>query len=254
MNLGVCLFCEEEKELKRSHAIGNTIFRKILKDCEKNAAIRISTMEEKLTLSNDSWATKQLCGECEQYFNQEFEAYSINALRGKVKSVKIVNLSDGVSYSNLDMNKLAKYILSIYWRGAHSLHPAYKSLKIIENLDEHLKLVFKGKTNLIKYINIKISSLYDADGFVEKEGIKSVIISPYVQNYPNKLFSFNFIFEGFLIEIFFGKLGFFQKRAKGFIDVSKSIVVLPKKNMFDIESVVETFAYGKYLDEKGKNI
>lgn len=250
MNIGVCLFCEEEKELKRSHAIGNTIFRKVLKDCEKNAAIRISTTEEKLTLSNDSWASKQLCGDCEQFFNQEFEAYSINALRGKVKSVKIVNLSNGVSYSNLDLNKLAKYFLSIYWRGAHSSHPAYKNLKIVETLDEHLKLVFKGETKLIKYINIKISSLYDADGFVEPEGIKSVIISPYTQNHPNNIFSFNFIFEGFLIEIFFGKLGFYQKREKGFIDTTKKIVVLPKKNMFELSSVVETFAYGKYLNEK----
>nr|WP_314367620.1 hypothetical protein [uncultured Acinetobacter sp.] len=247
MQNGYCLFCQENKNLKRSHAIGNTIFSSLLKKCEKNAAIKISTYDEKLSLSNDSWATKQLCGDCEQFFNEKFEAYSINALRGKVASVNIINLINGISYSNIDTDKLSKYFLSIYWRGAHSSHQGYNNLKITREIDMHIRSVLKGESKLSKNINIKLSSLYDGDGRIDSDGIKDIIISPFTNRHNGKLASYDFIFEGLLVQIFFGKVGYFEKRKNGYIDESKRIIVLPQKNIFDIKAVVDTFEYGKYL-------
>lgn len=249
MQNGYCLFCQENKKLKRSHAIGNTIFSNVLKKCEKNAAIKISTYDEKLSLSNDSWATKQLCGDCEQFFNEKFEAYSINALRGKIASVKIIHLINGISYSNIDAEKLSKYFLSIYWRGAHSSHQGYNNLKITREIDTHIRSVLKGDSKLTKHINIKLSSLYDGHGRLDKDGIKDIIMSPFTNFHNEKLASYDFIFEGLLVQIFFGKVSYFEKKEKGYIDTSKRMIVLPKNNIFDIKALVDTFEYGKYLKE-----
>lgn len=250
MNLGVCLYCEEEKELKRSHAIGNTIFRKILKNCEKNAALRICRSENNLRLDNDSWATYQLCSSCEQYFNEKYENYSINALRGKREEVKITNLSNGISYSNIDVKKIACYFLSIYWRGAHSKHQSYENLKITDNIDLFLRQIFKGESEIHKFINIKICTLYDDAGVLKRSEVQDIIVSPFATEYSRSKISFSFIFEGYLVEIFIGKLGFFEKKERGFLDIKKRIIVMPDKDIFELDKVVEAFQHGKNLHDK----
>ena len=50
-----------------------------------------------------------------------------------------------------------------------------------------------------------------------------------------------------LIEIFIGKVGFFEKKERGFLDTKSRIIVMPYKNIFDLESVVDVFQHGRNL-------
>ncbi|RSN83348.1 hypothetical protein EA770_07070 [Acinetobacter baumannii] len=254
MKKDFCLFCLEEKDLKRSHAIGNTIFRRVLKECDKNAAIRISLKEDKLKLSNDSWASKQLCGDCEQFFNQRYEAYSINALRGKVEVIKKTILPNGLFFENIDTKKIACYFLSIYWRGAHSSVSEYKELFIKKGLDEHLIKVFSGKSDINKLINIRMQRLYDETGYSTKEQLETIITTPFAERKGNNKMSFNFIFEGYFIEIYLGKLGYFDKKKQGFIDVKKDFIFMPFKDFLEIKQLEKTFLHGVYLNHKDNSL
>lgn len=99
--IGVCKFCEKKSEIKRSHAIGNTVFSKILKKCEGNAALRIARSENKIKKCNDSWAIEQLCGDCESFFNSRFEDYSIHVLRREQKGLKLKHILYGLVFKVL---------------------------------------------------------------------------------------------------------------------------------------------------------
>lgn len=251
---GICLYCEEYEELKRSHTINRTFFSQLLKSCaETNAARVISLSSEIIRNSNDNWTDYLLCNCCESYFNQYFDGYGANALRGRIEGQTVLETKNCVIYQNIDSSKIILYILSLYWRGAKSRHPSYQFLVTSDGIHNYLKNTLKSRRLESKYFNVKISVLYDSFGATNKETIKHMMISPFRRIYEqHDAFSFCFLFEGFFIEIFFGRLRYSMKKKGEWLVPNVRYMRCEKLDMHSIEELhsvfTQMFKAKKYME------
>lgn len=252
--IGDCVFCNEEKVLKRSHAIGNSVFSKVLKECEKNVALSVRIDDKTLQRSNDSWATKQLCNECEIFFNKSFENYSLNALRGKRKEILISSLEDCTKFENINNIKMAGYILSILWRAFHSKHAAYARILLFKDDHERIKEFLKNPNEVPEGMNIRVSSLYDPNGRYNDDLISKLIISPFFIRDKNKRTVNSFIFEGNQFELVYGDKVSNELEESGFINVQSNTLMVPKKNINQLTNVVATIEHAINLRKKERGL
>lgn len=240
---GTCLFCCEHKELKRSHTINRTFFNELMKSCEAtNSARVVSTNSPIIRNSNDNWTDHLLCEGCESYFNQHFDGYGANALRGKIVGQKISHTDDMVFYQNIDTTNIILYILSLFWRGAGSKHPSYELLITHPNIHKFLIESFQKRQFDSRYINIRISALYDSFGVADCNAIKQMITSPFRRVHEsNKAFSYFFLFEGFLIEIYFGRLRHAIRKNGAWIAPSLKYIKCKKVDIHSIPELQKVF-------------
>ncbi|WP_018678249.1 hypothetical protein [Acinetobacter tjernbergiae] len=105
MKISTCKLCNELKELQRSHVIGKSVFRNMLKNGE-HYAITTSLSENKIFRSNDQWTTPMLCSDCEQLLNNKYENYSLWALRNKQRGVKHREGPNCLIISNLNQYRV----------------------------------------------------------------------------------------------------------------------------------------------------
>lgn len=253
--IGMCLFCNEKKELQRSHVINKSIFSKLLKNCpETNAARVISLKSPIIKNSNDNWTDRLLCRDCESYFNTHFDDYGLHALRGEIIGVKITRTKDKVCYFNVDADKIFLYILSLYWRGVVSKHPSYDTIISNEAILSYIKNALKCRNSDLEYINVKISIIYDGLGVVDSEVVKHMMVSPFSRLYEtNLLFSFCFLMEGFFIEIIFGKLPYKMKKKGSWLNPKLKFLKCDLINLHDITELHKIFAQmfisKKYMED-----
>jgi hypothetical protein len=165
-----CSLCLKFEELKQSHAIPNSCFRKVKN--RSGQAITISgDTNTYAKRTQESWWTYQLCDACEKHLNDSYEKYALLFLREK-KGVNEEN-SGNIIFSDIDIVKIQSFFLSIFWRAANSADLAYSSVFIPEPWNNELR----------EYIFKK-------------------------QPVPYNHVSFYFLFEGFFIEIFTPGFGF----------------------------------------------
>lgn len=236
-----------------SHAVGDSIFKKIFKS-NSGKAISISSGDEAIGYSSDSWAEHQLCSNCEKFLNQEYESYSLGVLRGK--NCTFSKSDRGLSFSGLDQHKMVMYFLSIYWRAANSGHPSYKNAVIQEGGNEYLRNAILNDIKIPsgKY-SVKLSRVMDlseSEGFTP-EVIKEIIVSPFCRihgSHKVNNISVCFMFEGFFIEIYIKRLRFKDRKKHGVLSESKDHLFIPYQNLFDIKEVFKLLVtgYGKHVD------
>lgn len=255
--IGKCKLCKEQKDLQVSHAVGNSIFKRIFRT-NSGKAISITSGDETIDYCSDSWAEHQLCSDCEKLLNLEYEAYSLGVLRGK--NCKFHKSDLGLSFSGLDQHKLIMYFLSIYWRAANSGHPSYKNVVIIENDNEYLRnAIFNDLKIPSGKFSIKVSRVIDLSesGGFTPENIKELIVSPFCRIYESyniNNISVCFMFEGFFIEIFIKGIKINERKKHGVLSKVKDRLVVPYLNLFDIEEIIDLMVagYGKHVDGKSK--
>jgi hypothetical protein len=249
---GTCLYCEEHKELKRSHSINRTFFNELLKSCgETNAARVISLSSDLIRNSNDNWTDHLLCADCESYFNEHFDGYGANALRGKISGQIIHKIKDKVIYQNTDTTVILLYILSLYWRGAKSKHPSYKALLTKDSLHYYYKNALKERKWNVEHVHVKISVLYDGLGLFTDDGLRQLMVSPFSRLCAHtKGFSFYFLIEGFFIEIFFGKMPYTKLKKGGWIAPNMKYLKCDMLDFRKIEEVQRVLMHGLEVKRK----
>lgn len=242
---GTCPLCDQNKELKRSHVIGASVFSKILKLSSVNAGILVSLNEKKITLSNDNWTTYMLCNKCEGHFNSEYEGYAINALRNKIEGLSIERLDHSLVYCGIDTNKIILYILSIYWRGALSTAPSYNKILMTNGINENLKSVFLGNNNYNSNLfKLKISKIIDFTHQLEEIKMQYFIINPFVRMMEEGLVYW-FIFEGFVFQLFMNCNETIEKEnIKGIIDNTSSQITMSYVDYREIPEILEVLHHG----------
>jgi len=157
--VGRCKLCNQQKDLKISHAVGDSIFKKIFRT-NSGKGISLTSGDEAIGYSSDSWAERQLCLDCEKLLNIEYEQYSLGVLRGKNCQLSKTDL--GLTFKELDQQKLIMYFLSIYWRAANSGHSAYKNVVIIDNDNEYLRSSILNNTKIpAAKFSVKVSRVID---------------------------------------------------------------------------------------------
>lgn len=208
---GICKLCLSKAELKNSHAIGDSVFKKIYrKKSNSGKAISLTLDDENIRYSSDSWSEHQLCNSCEILLNTNYETYSLGVLRGK--NVKVDKISLGIKFSNINQHKFILYFLSILWRAANSNHDSYKNVVITDLDNEYLRAAILSNSKIPSgKFSIKINRVIDYtknQGF-SSNSIKELIVSPFCRIYEKDKvdnISVCFMFEGFFIEIFMPSL------------------------------------------------
>ncbi|MDV2439923.1 hypothetical protein QR665_10630 [Acinetobacter gerneri] len=247
--LGICKLCDQEKELKKSHAIGRTIFNKVLASTDKNVLLNISPRKSKILSTNDQWDTYQLCADCEALFNKQYENYSIQAIRGKYDSVQITETRLGRSFQGLKQEKVIMYVLSIFWRAAQSNHPAYSGVTIPDELNKYLKYIFlENKDVLPNFFNVRMRAIKDEMQLISKEGLQKVLISPYVYK-ENKNVKYVMLFEGWYFEIFYLKPSFKERKKYGFLRNGKKVFLAPFIDFSEIPGLMRSLVHGKAITD-----
>ncbi|WP_457971082.1 hypothetical protein [Acinetobacter calcoaceticus] len=244
MTLGVCRFCSEEKELQRSHIIGKTVFRRVLKNSEGNAATNILIKEGRVIQSNDTWDTPLLCRECESFFNSNFEDYSIHVLRREQKGVEASSTERGLKLKNVDQKRLILYFFSIYWRGAFSTNINYQSFVYQKDISNHLASCFKNKSiKLSNAFTVRVRLLKDNNNYIPEEAFKDMIFSPFHRTSDQGVV-LCMIFEGYLFELFMGRMQMIERLQPGYLNMNNSELFIPYVNIYEVPELIKTIGLG----------
>jgi len=255
MALGVCKLCLNESDLKKSHAISNSIFRKIFRSAD-GKGILISNNDDDIAYTIDSWKEEQLCHSCEQLLSSNYEKYAIEALRGR--GAKVTNIGNADYINDIDVQTVLLFVLSVYWRGAHSSHKSYGQLSITD-ADSWLlrKCILENKKLPMKRFAVRIYKLIDSQNCEpEFEGkvLKEFIASPYVM----KNHSFGqrvvlcFAFEGLYVEIIVGGLTFSERKKIHYLKASSRRIVLKHKCIFDIPELIDLMCKARQKHDEGR--
>lgn len=201
--MSICRLCSEEKELSNSHAIPDTVFKKILRADSGKSIVVSSDDSEPVHYSSDSWGTLQLCYTCEALLNNKYEGYSIKVLRGSLG--RFIKHDTGVTFTKVDTSKLINFFIAVFWRAADSKHDAYSKVYIPKPWSKQIgKMLLDVTTIPLKLATVKVSKLIDyskVGGFTPAH-LRSIVISPFFRRHSYGYLSFCFVFEGFFIEIF----------------------------------------------------
>lgn len=249
--MGTCEMCLKDRELQMSHAIPDSVFKKILRSNSGKAIVVPGGGDEPIHYSSDSWATSQLCGSCESLLNSQFETYSLRLLRGSIG--RFHRHHHGVTFSDFEPSRVASFFVSVFWRAANSKHPCYGKVYIPEPWNGEIReLLLKNGDIPLKLATVQISRLIDRtpnDGFT-LDSLRSVVMSPFFRKNENGRYSFCFVFEGFFIEIFTPGLSFRKRSQAGVISKGKSVLMIPYLDIFDIPEIEDSLVkgYGKYID------
>ena len=253
MPISKCALCLETKDLRRSHAIPDSIFKRISKKHNGQAVSFNDDDTSPVDYSSDSWWAYQLCSNCEQHLNTSYEQYSLSAIRGG--KGKVIKHNLGVTLSKVDTLILQLFFLSIFWRAANSKNEAYQKVQIPEPWNNNLRTHLLQQTRVpLRFMTVKISRLIDnsAERGFSYETLKDIITSPFPRKISSKKFSFCFVFEGFFIEIFVPGHTLKHRAEKGVIDPLKNIIIAPHVNVFDIPELVQLFVAGYKKNLHGK--
>ncbi len=244
-----CLMCGNKSELQNSHAIPDAFFKRIYRSNAGKAIVVPGGGDEPIHYSSDSWATIQLCSSCESLLNVSYEQYSIKALRGK--GCRIIKHDDGVAFNGIIGKTLVSFFISVFWRAANSKHPNYSKVMIPEPWNSQIRSKLISKQNIpANLATVKVSRLIDRTEWFSLASLKSLIVNPFFRKVAHRRYSFCFIFEGFLIEVFTPGLALRERSQAGVLGNQTKILSVPFIDIFDIPEMEEVMVegYGKYVD------
>lgn len=248
--MSICRLCFKESELKRSHAIPDTVFKKILRGNSGKSIVVPGGGNNPVHYSSDSWDSLQLCGNCETLLNENYEDYSIKVLRGTLGQFKKHDM--GVTFSQINTSKLINFFIAVFWRAANSRHNSYSKVYIPEPWNKQIgEMLLAIKTVPLKLATVKLSRSIDYtknDGFSPQD-LRSIIMSPFFRRHKYGHFSFCFVFEGFLVEIYIPGLKISERKKHGVINKTANMIVVPFIDIFDVPEMKECLvaAYGKHI-------
>ncbi len=255
--IGICKLCLHKKSLQISHAIGNSVFKKILRK-HSGKGIEITSDQRHISYSSDSWAEEQLCEDCEKLLNERYEKYGLSVLRAQ-QGVNFTTPMMGVTFKDINLNIINMYFLSIYWRAANSTHSNYKNVTLTNDDNEYLrKAIYNNNYIQANRFSVKISRFIDntaVDGFSEQD-LKTIIISPFerVYNYKRTVYlPICFVFEGFLIEIFRKGLKLKDRNMRGLIHKTKNMIFVPYLDVFSVSEIYDLMLTGYHKHITGNS-
>lgn len=239
MKIDICKLCNKPKVLQRSHVIGRSVFKHLLKESNGNFAYITLVKENKIEKTNDHWALPMLCACCESMLNQRYENYSLWALKNKQNGVKHKIKENYLQIQNINQYRLIMYVVSIFWRAIHSEHRVFKHLHMPVEIENYLKNCILGNTVLNKkLIYIRIFKLVNTTHILSNLPLNKFITN-IVQIKQKDNLSFYTIFEGYYFEINFNSQDKFQNTQLGILNPNKRILNIPYKEIFSIREIID---------------
>ena len=227
----VCKLCLSSSDLRKSHAIPDAFFKRIL-SANNGQAVLLDGSLLGHKVSSDSWATYQLCGGCEMHLNTSYEGYSISVLRGHGGVAK--KSDAGVTFSGIENDRIRMFFISILWRAVCSNHDSYSGAVLPyefckNNTVEKLRLAIYENSDIpSNLVSVKLSRVIDSSGGLNAVVLKDLIVAPFHRPFGEKRkVSVNFMVEGFLITMIMPGLSYNERKKHNAIERTKGLIFAP---------------------------
>jgi hypothetical protein len=187
MHTGVCRLCGKAGELCDSHALPHSIFRYILRKGQGKAILTTDDATTPTRYSSDTWETALLCPTCEDTLNHRYDGYGVGIFTGQVGSMGYG--PSGVTFANVDRQRLRMFFLAVLWRMTVSSHASYSNIVLPYPWGNELhEALSTGSTVSSSRFTVAVYKLRDStpSGGFSSENLRSVIMSPF----PRDLRSF----------------------------------------------------------------
>lgn len=238
-----------------SHALPNSAFKYIFRQSEGKAVVLTDDSQTPIKTSSDSWSDYLLCLVCEKKLNDEFDQYGIAVFRAEKGNAKIID--EGVSFSDVDKQRLRMFFLSLLWRISISPHDSYRNIDLPYALEEELRgALFEGRKIRGSLCAVAIYRLRDStktSGF-SQEALREIIASPFTRKYQNGQVSICFLFFGYLVEIYISKLLAKYFSRSGIIGGEGTIFLAPYQEILDVPEIVSILAKAIQKHDVGLSI
>lgn len=198
-----CKLCRFPRDLRYSHAIPNTYFKFIFRQ-GGGKGVLINTEEGvPIIHCSDSWASYQLCDDCERKLNSKYEKYLHKILTNRGQCT-VSQTDEGVLFENLDTKRVKMCLLSILWRCSVSNADAYRNITLPHSLSEKLRISLNSGIDFNdKNLKIDCRRLIDISGYIDKIKLRSLIIQPHHITYNEGAKAWVFVFLGYYFEFFY---------------------------------------------------
>ncbi len=238
-----CRLCLRDRELRKSHIIPKAWFRTILRN-GGGTGIRIDNSETgPVARSQDSWWDCLLCAECEQSIST-FEKYSIERLRGFPKDHSVTH-ADGITLRNFDYSRFKLFTTSLLWRAAISQHPAFQNVVLSTSaIEEARRSLLNIKALGTLRFGCRVGRLYDPSETFNEIALTEIVVAPDVEKeFLSDKITFTLVAGGYVFEYELPKLSLRQRDQPGVIRPT-SILLVPRRSIFEIRSVVNVMSAG----------
>lgn len=246
--LKFCKFCDNEKEICRSHAMPRSFFISVQRDNSgKSILLNSGSGKIRKTINSGQWP--MLCKECENHFNLNFDSPIDQKLNTLVKPI-----SRKVHHAFLDHPKIiASFILSVIWRASMSENEIYKSFELPrilnKKIQDHLKS--PGTDNPFKFSTFRFERLIDRIGNFSEEEISQFVIAPYcVHRDKTRKLEISFIGRGYLFSTIYPRYSSLAATKHGFLYRDRPKMI-KQTDIFDQKSLIKLGVISRMKAESG---
>ena len=217
-----CPLCKNQSELKNSHVIPNTFFKRLKKTNGYSFQTAVD-LTRPVVSTQESWAEVMFCGSCEDRMN-EFDSY----VASFTYSPKRVGATVGKSaagyrrYTGIDYVKFRLFQLSLVYRAALSQREAYLHISLSP---EHVEMV---RTSILSrkvfsdfVIGCRMALLWNP---VRAEVFRGHIAVPKARLERQSEIVY-FIFGGFCWEFHLPKFGYKARKEGHYIKPNGTLLV-----------------------------
>lgn len=251
---GVCRLCKSWCTLQKSHAIPDSLFRRVFKRGSGSAVGLTNDAETDIQRTQDSWADYLLCSGCESKLNTQYDVSGDRFSRGT--GLTIEPLSTFVRISNLDVQRLRMYFLSVLWRMAESSAPEYQSVRLRSELRGRLAQgLLDNKPINESAMSVRLDQLVDssgAEGF-SRDDIDHLIVSPWCDvDERQTCATFRFFHVGYLVSVRIPGLSVSGRRQLGVLTGRSGTLVIPVVDLFNLPKFVDVLMVTMDKQSRGK--
>lgn len=249
----VCKLCRQLKVLVNSHSIPDSLFRQIFKAESGQAVALVGDDVTPNALSQDSWSDYLLCEDCERSLNEAYDEWGLRLLRGKIGQLHRSEI--GVTFHNLDINRLRKWILSLMWRISISSHKSYSNVNFPREIEDHLRSVILNQLPMRRFdypmVITRLRTLQPVPGFSESD-TRTIQAAPFARQYPAAR-SVCFVMLGFFVEVFFESFPKAYRKKPQLLTGNNSAVFCLYQSPFEIKEFSETLGKALAKESGGRN-
>lgn len=251
MKIGICKLCKNEKQLRNSHVVPRSVFKRALKGF--NHGVVLDLKYNKVVNTQDQWATYLLCADCEHKLNIRYEEYSLAALRDEVRGVRHQEKQGYLQIVNINQHRLILFVLSILWRALESDHKVFKKINdlgVSEEVKEHYRsIIYNNILPRPQVFTVRISKLVTViDEFkdLELNFITNFGFDADTSGFVRSLI----IMDGYCFEIFLHTSPSSRLEGLGILKSQKKILKIPRIEAFSIPELKQSL--GKMIEAEKK--
>ncbi|MFI3242267.1 MAG: hypothetical protein R3Y43_06845 [Alphaproteobacteria bacterium] len=147
MEVGICAYCGEEKELCKAHIIPRSFYK--LNDNDKYIGISNNGKVNTVNFQNGMKDNNILCSVCDNERIGVFDNYAFEILNNKIPQSRINNSSIfRLTSKECNFVKLRKFFISLIWRASISKHKDFENINLGDKYENIALKMLKGELEI----------------------------------------------------------------------------------------------------------